>query len=143
MSDFPEDSGTDAPKNGETGTRGDTGTGAPEETDITNPDDASESDEAAFLLTEWDTDEGLLVAVCDADILGDTFENGSVSLTVTEEFYGGDRADEAAVVASLRSAQVANVVGDHAVAAAVEAGVVDADAVLEVGGTRHAQLVRM
>jgi hypothetical protein len=107
----------------------------------TPPDDAGA--DGPFLLTERDTDEGLLVAVCDADILGDTFENGSVSLTVNEEFYGGDRADEAAIVASLQAAQVANVVGERAVSVAIEAGIVDSGAVLDVGGTRHAQLVRI
>jgi len=101
------------------------------------------SAEDSFLLTERATEEGALVAVCDADILGETFGNGQVSLTVTEEFYGGERADEAAVVASLRGAQVANIVGDRAVEVGVEAGVVDADAVLAVGETRHAQVVRI
>ena len=129
MSDLPDD-GVDASKNTETG--------ASTDASITDRDD-----DAPFLLTERDTEEGLLVAVCDADILGDTFENGSVSLTVNEEFYDGDPADEEAVAASLRAAQVANVVGERAVSVAVDAGVVDAAAVLEVGTTRHAQLVRM
>ena len=109
-------------------------------TEDTGVDDRDEGD---FLLTERDTDEGLLVAVCDADILGDTFANGSVSLTVNEEFYGGDPADEEAVIESLRGAEVANVVGERAVGAAVEAGIIDADTVLDVGVTQHAQLVRI
>ena len=46
-----------------------------------------------MLLRERSTQEGPLVSVCDADVLGDSFENGEVSLTVTEEFYGGDDAD--------------------------------------------------
>jgi hypothetical protein len=103
----------------------------------------SDPDGGEFLLSERDTDEGLLVAVCDAGILGDTFENGAVSLTVTEEFYGGDPADEEAVIASLRGAQVANVVGERAVEVAIAAGVVDAETVLDIGETRHAQLVRL
>ena len=129
MSTPPDDAGTDDPSN--------TTQGADERTITGKPDGGP------FLLTERNTDEGLLVAVCDADILGDTFENGSVSLTVNEGFYGGDRADEAAIVASLQAAQVANVVGERAVTVAIEAGIVDPGAVLDVGGTRHAQLVRM
>jgi len=116
---------------------------APDGTGTARTDDATGNHEAGFLLSERNTDEGLLVAVCDADILGDSFGNGDVSLTVTEEFYGGDRAGEEAVIASLRGAQVANVVGERAVAVAVEAGVIDADTVLEVGATRHPQLVRV
>jgi len=94
-------------------------------------------------LTERETEEGLLVAVCDDGLLGETFENGEVSLTVSEEFYGGDAADDDDVVAALGRADVANIVGREAVALAVEAGFVDADNVLDVGETRHAQLVRL
>ena len=96
-----------------------------------------------MILRERRTQEGLLVAVCDAEVLGETFENGEVSLTVNEEFYGGEEADEATVVDSLARAQVANIVGSRAVEVAVEAGIIDDNNVLEVGGTRHAQLVRI
>ena len=97
-----------------------------------------------MLLRERDTPEGLLVSVCDTDCLGETFEDGPVSLDVTEEFYGGDEAeeaDEAQVVDSLRRAVTANIVGERAVGVAVDAGIVDEERVLEVDGTLHAQLL--
>lgn len=97
-----------------------------------------------MLLRERQTDRGLLVSVCDTDLLGESFENGAVSLTVTESFYGGDDAeevDEEAVVAGLKRAAVANLVGDRCVDVAVEAGLVDEETVIDVGGTRHAQLL--
>jgi hypothetical protein len=96
-----------------------------------------------MILRKRETDEGLLVAVCDADVLGETFENGGVSLTVTEEFYGGDPADAAAVVESLAQADVANLVGTETVGLAVEEGFVDEANVLELDATRHAQFLRM
>ena len=99
-----------------------------------------------MLLTERDTPEGTLVSVCDADVLGETFEAGEVSLEVTEEFYGGEAAEEAgeeSVVASLRGATTANLVGEECVGVAIDAGIIDPDRVLDVGGTVHAQLVRL
>lgn len=96
-----------------------------------------------MLLNERQTQEGLLVAVCDEDVLGKTFEEDDISLTVTEEFYGGDKADERAVVESLAQAAVANIVGTRAVELAIEEGFVDQANVLEVGTTLHAQLLRM
>jgi hypothetical protein len=96
-----------------------------------------------LLLTERDTDEGLLVSVCDADVLGESFENGAVSLTVEEEFYDGREASEDAVVESLASCTTANIVGTEAVALAVEHGFVEEENVLDLGGTRHAQLLWM
>jgi len=96
-----------------------------------------------MILKERETEEGLLVSVCDPDVLGETFEEGPVSLTVSEEFYGGDRVDPEAVEASLARAHVANIVGTEAVELAVEAGFVDEENVLEVDGTHHAQLLRL
>ncbi|WP_226039976.1 DUF424 family protein [Natrinema sp. DC36] len=96
-----------------------------------------------MIVNERETKEGVLVAVCDEEVLGETFEEGELSLTVTEEFYGGDEVDESAVVESLARAAVANIVGTRAVELAVEEGFVDEANVLEVGTTLHAQLLRM
>ena len=99
-----------------------------------------------MLLRERQTAEGLLVSVCDAACLGETYEEGEVSLNVTEEFYGGSEAeatDADAVVASLRRASVANIVGERSVSVAIDAGIVDEARVLSIDGTLHAQLVRM
>ncbi|MFB6106500.1 MAG: DUF424 domain-containing protein [Halobacteriaceae archaeon] len=96
-----------------------------------------------MILTERETRQGLLVTVCDDGIVGETFENGAVSLTVTEEFYGGDAVDEEDVVDSLARASVANIVGTDAVSLAVDAGFVAEENVLDVGATRHAQFLVM
>ncbi|SDC96872.1 DUF424 domain-containing protein [Natrinema hispanicum] len=96
-----------------------------------------------MIVNERQTQEGLLVAVCDEEVLGETFEEGELSLTVTEEFYGGDAVEEGAVVESLAQADVANIVGTRAVELAVEEGFVDEANVLEVGSTLHAQLLWM
>jgi hypothetical protein len=94
-----------------------------------------------MLLNERDTAEGLLVSVCDPDVLGETFENGAVSLTVDPDFYDGPEASETEVLDSLARCSTANIVGTEAVALAVEHGFVDEDNVLELEGTRHAQLL--
>ncbi|WP_276299676.1 DUF424 domain-containing protein [Halorussus lipolyticus] len=96
-----------------------------------------------MILNERETDEGLLVTVCDDDVLGETFEDDGVSLTVTEEFYGGDEADEQTVVNSLARASVANLVGTEAVELAIREGFVDEANVLDVETTCHAQFLRM
>ena len=96
-----------------------------------------------MILTERETDEGLLVAVCDDDVLGETFEDGDVSLTVSKEFYGGEEADEQTIVNSLARASVANIVGTEAVELAIREGFVEEANVLEVETTRHAQFLRM
>jgi len=99
-----------------------------------------------LLLTERETPEGLLVSVCDDDCVGETYENGEVSLTVSESFYAGEdavKADIEAVVDALERATTANIVGERSVAAAVRAGLVEEENVLDLDGTRHAQLLRL
>jgi hypothetical protein len=45
------------------------------------------------------------------------------------------------VVDGLRRSTTANIVGERAVGVAVDAGLIDEDRVLDVGGTVHAQLL--
>jgi len=96
-----------------------------------------------MILSERDTQEGRLVTVCDGDVLGETFESDGISLTVTEEFYGGEDADEEAVVDAMGRATVANLVGTDTVEFAIEEGFVAEENVLEVDGTLHAQFLRL
>jgi len=97
--------------------------------------------EHELLLSERDTQEGTLVAVCDTDILGERFEGEDVSLTVSEEFYDGEPADPDTVTASLARCSTANLVGETAVGLAIEEGFVDEENVMDLDGTRHAQLL--
>ena len=96
-----------------------------------------------MIITERETPEGLLVSVCDSDVLGETFEDGAVSLTVTEEFYGGEEVSTETVIDVLSRATVANIVGTQAVQVAIEAGIVDEANVLQIESTLHAQLLRL
>lgn len=98
----------------------------------------------AVRVTERRTDRGLLVAAADTDIVGDTYDNGTVSVTVEAGFYGAADAetDPDALVESLARASVANLVGETAVGAAVDAGYVDEANVLDLGGVPHAQYLR-
>ncbi len=98
-------------------------------------------DTTELLLNERDTQKGVLVSVCDAEIMGETFEDGDITLTVDENFYGGETADEETVVESLAHCSVANIVGTRAVGLAVEHGFVEEENVLDVEETRHAQLL--
>ncbi|WP_251331244.1 DUF424 domain-containing protein [Haloplanus pelagicus] len=94
-----------------------------------------------MLIRERDTPEGLLVAVCDEECLGETYDGDGVSLTVTDEFYGGDEGDADDVVDALTRASVANLVGERCVSVAIDAGLVDEERVLDLDGALHAQLL--
>jgi hypothetical protein len=96
-----------------------------------------------ILVNERQTDEGLLVAACDQDVLGETFTDGNVSLEVTEDFYDGETVDPQTAVDALHRADIANLVGTTTVETAIDAGIVDEHAVLTVDDTLHAQLLQL
>lgn len=96
-----------------------------------------------MIVNERETPKGLLVSVCDRDLMGETFENGKFTLTVSEEFYGGEEADEERVASSLSRASVANLVGERSVSLAIERGHVEEANVLDLDGTLHAQFLRL
>lgn len=82
-----------------------------------------------------------VIAVCDEEILGKTFAEGELHITVNPGFYGGDVIDEAELRSRIGSFTILNVVGNRAVAIAIEEGIVDADSVIVIGGVKHAQAV--
>lgn len=96
-----------------------------------------------MIVNERETPKGLLVSVCDRGVLGETFESGKFSITVSEEFYGGEEADEERVASILARASVANLVGERSVSLAIERGHVEEANVLELDGTPHAQFLRL
>ena len=85
----------------------------------------------------------LLVAACDLDVLGKTFEEGDLRLEVNEGFYTGEKVDLRLLLEVLALASIANLVGQETVQAAIGAGYIDPECVLRVAGVPHAQMVRM
>jgi hypothetical protein len=96
-----------------------------------------------MILTERHTDRGLLITVCDPDVLGETFEEGEITLSVTEDFYGGERVETETVIEALSRASMANLVGTETVELAIEEGFVEAEHVLRVEETPHAQYLTL
>lgn len=84
-----------------------------------------------------------LVAACDSNLLGETFREGKLKLEVKPDFYRGVRATIVDALAAIDSADIANLVGETIVQAAVDRSLVDPSAVLNIGGVPHVQIVRV
>ena len=82
-----------------------------------------------------------ILAACDEDVLGMTFEGGGARITVSEGFYRGESISEEAFVERMKSVTIMNLVGERAVALAISEGKVSPDSVIEIGGVKHAQVV--
>jgi hypothetical protein len=86
---------------------------------------------------------GVLVAACDAGLLGGTFRQGKLKLEVNTQFYGGALCTIEKAMEALVEADVANLVGETTIKAAVDKGLVDPEAVIYFGTVPHVQIVRL
>jgi hypothetical protein len=84
-----------------------------------------------------------LVAVCDAELLGQTLLGGRVPFKVNEEFYKGVPGSVEEAVEAMRRATICNLVGKRVVEAAIEGRLVHRKAVIYLGDVPHAQIVRL
>lgn len=82
-----------------------------------------------------------ILAACDEDIIGMTFEGGGARIRVSENFYRGESVSPEAFRERMKSVTIMNLVGDEVIAIAIEEGKVSPDCVMEIGGVKHAQVV--
>lgn len=82
-----------------------------------------------------------ILAACDEDIIGMTFEGGGARITVSEKFYRGESVPREAFVERMKSVTIMNLVGEEVVSVAIAEGKVSPDCVMEIGGVKHAQVV--
>ncbi len=85
---------------------------------------------------------GDVLAVCDAELLGQTFSEGRLRLKVGEGFYGGDTVEEEIMIEHLNRASSINIVGNRAVEIAIREGFVDPSCTIVIQGVSHAQVLR-
>jgi hypothetical protein len=81
--------------------------------------------------------------VCDADLLGRTLKEDKFAFHVSEKFYKGSLVSLEEAVELVWQCNVVNMVGRTIVKKALEKGLVHPDAVLEINGIPHAQIVKL
>ena len=84
----------------------------------------------------------VLVAICDADLLGREFKEGDFRLKPSQSFYCGKEESVEACLEALKEATIANLVGSI-VGHAIKAGFINRANVVRIEGVPHAQMVRM
>lgn len=85
----------------------------------------------------------VLLSMCDTEILGRTLREGKIVFCVKEDFYKGTRVDVEEAVSMIESSTIVNMVGKNVVKEAIEKGFVHPEAVLQIEGIPHAQIVKL
>lgn len=86
--------------------------------------------------------KNVLLAICDENILGKTFSEGELEITITE-FYKGKNCDAVAAIKLAKKATIINAVGKDIINILIEKKFVDASSIMKIGETLHAQVVSM
>lgn len=92
-------------------------------------------------VTRWG--RHVLLAVCDADILGKKFTKGEVVFEIKEEFYNGYKTSIDEALSLIKASTIINLCGRNIVEKAIEHGYVHPEAVFEICGVLHAQIMRI
>ena len=84
-----------------------------------------------------------LLAICDTDILGKTFKKDGVVFEIKEEFYNGYKTTIDEALALIEESTIVNLCGRNIVKKAIEKGYVHPEAIFEISGVLHAQIIKM
>jgi len=85
----------------------------------------------------------VLLAACDEELLGEVLRDGKIVFKIGEEFYKGPKMPVNEAVELMKESTVVNMVGHNIVKKAIEQGLVHPEAVIEICGVPHAQIVKI
>jgi len=85
----------------------------------------------------------VLLATCDAELLGRVLREGKIIFKVREEFYKGSKVSVEEAIDLMKQSTIVNMVGQNIVEKAIERGLVHPEAVLKISDVPHAQIVKM
>jgi hypothetical protein len=87
--------------------------------------------------------KNVILAICDSEILGKTLREGKIVFHVKEEFYNGGRVTVEEAIDMIQNSTIVNMVGKCCVEKAIAKGYVHPQAVLNIEGVPHAQIVKL
>jgi hypothetical protein len=85
----------------------------------------------------------VLLAMCDAEILGRTLRKGKIVFHVKEEFYKDTKVSIEEAIGMIENSTIVNMIGKNIVQKAIEKGHVHPEAVINIEGIPHAQIVKL
>jgi len=84
-----------------------------------------------------------VLAVCDKEHLGKTFEDGKIFFEVRKKFYGEDVVNEDELRQLLEEASSANLFGNKCVNFAIKKGLISESNAISIKGIKHAQIYKI
>ena len=86
-------------------------------------------------------DGQIIMAMCDEDILGNSFEEGEAVLDLTSEFYKGEAISEEERNEMADEAHLINAAGKESVAWVIKRGLADEENIIRIHGVPNVQIL--
>jgi hypothetical protein len=96
-----------------------------------------------FLKIHRSPGAGDVVAVCDRELINTTISNETITVTISEAFYGSTPATEDEVKKALKNAGNANLMGERAISLAVGMGLCTRAGCIMIGNVPHIQIYQL
>ncbi|MFA6064613.1 MAG: DUF424 family protein [archaeon] len=84
-----------------------------------------------------------ILAVCDKEHIGKTFEEGEICFKASERFYNGEEITEEKLLEMLKECDSANLFGNKCVGIALKKDLVSEKSILTIKGIKHVQIYHM
>jgi len=87
------------------------------------------------------SNDAVVVALCDEYLINKTFEEGQLQLKVTEIFYKGEKKSEEEIIKILKGSNNINIVGEESIRFALDNNLINKDSIIRIANIPHAQVV--
>jgi hypothetical protein len=96
-----------------------------------------------FLKIHRYPDTADVVAVCDRELINTTISNDTMTVIISDAFYGRTAATEAEVREALKRAGNANLMGERSISLAIGMGLLTRAGCIMIGNVPHAQIYQL
>jgi len=96
-----------------------------------------------LIAKKHEIDYKTILAVCDKEHVGKTFEDGPICFTASTKFYSGEDITAKQLETMLEEADSINLFGNKCVGIAIKKGFASEKSVKIIAGIKHAQVYRV
>jgi hypothetical protein len=84
-----------------------------------------------------------VLAICDENLIGKTFDDGKVYIEVSARFYKGEIKSDEEVVKLMKVADNVNMIGKKCMKLALDNGIIDKESIIIIKGVPYAQVLSL
>ena len=94
----------------------------------------------SFFSKTYNTEKGILVAVCDEDIAGQVFEENDFVLDIDRDFFCDAKLSKTELLEILKDVHSANICGNEVIEFLVENNILEDEHVKTIAGIKYAMM---